>query len=78
MVNVEKIKREAEKFREENGNSEIQADDMLFYIVNRIDALPCEPHMALMSELSGKLKVLLPITLAGFAALSGLMYFLLG
>ena len=78
MVKLEEIKKVADNFRSENGNHKINTDDMLFYIVNRIDYLPCGVHVALIAELTGKIKIMLPLMMVGFTTILGLMYFLYG
>lgn len=70
------IKETAKKFRKENGNKEIPNNDLLIYIMTKIDSLPCEPHIKIMQDTKSQLKILklmIPIILS---VIFGLIYFL--
>ena len=68
------IKETADKFRAENGNSNIDNNDLLIYIMTKIDALPCSEHLS--DILSSKtwitvLKWYIPISTAIMLSLFG-------
>ena len=76
MVTGKEITEKGDYYRKKNGNDKILTDDMLFYIIDRIDNLPCMEHLCTISELSGVIKVIVPVMLAGFASIIGLIYYL--
>jgi len=47
---TERIRKAIDEFKTENGNENFTQKEMLMYIVNRIDNLPCEKHVGLISE----------------------------
>ena len=72
------IKETVKKFKEKNGNNTFTQKDLLMYIVQRIDNLPCVEHMSLIQETKAILKtwtwvagVLITVMLAvvGFSTL---------
>jgi len=48
-----KIKQAVNNFRQQNGNENFTNKEMLMYIVQRLDNLPCNEHMTLIQELRG-------------------------
>lgn len=70
------IKETAEKFRKENGNNKIDNNDLLIYIMTKIDNLPCEPHVKIIQDTKSQLKILklmIPIMLS---LIFGLIFYL--
>jgi hypothetical protein len=54
---MDKIKKAVEEFKQENGNKEYQLDDLVIYILKRVDNLPCEKHASTISLNRGTLLV---------------------
>ena len=46
------------KFKEENGNNTFTQKDLLMYIVQRIDNLPCADHIKSIGEIKGDVKTI--------------------
>jgi len=78
LVKEHDIREVVKNFKKENGNTKISTSDMIIYLVERLDKLPCETHMNTIAELKGKLNLLIPILLAMFGFVIGLIYFLNG
>lgn len=76
MVREEDIKQIVEQFKIENGNKSIPLDDMMIYTMHRVDSLPCREHMETISNVKGKIDILIPVMLSLFGLIIGLIYFL--
>ena len=53
------IKETAEKFRKENGNNKIADNDLLIYIMTKIDTLPCANHLASITTVETRQKMMM-------------------
>lgn len=53
------IKETADKFRKENGNNNIDSNDLLIYIMTKVDTLPCSSHLASISVVETRLKMMM-------------------
>ena len=53
------IKETAENFRKENGNNKIADNDLLIYIMTKIDTLPCTNHLASITTVETRQKMMM-------------------
>lgn len=67
------IKDTAERFKEENGNSKIDNNDLLIYIMTRIDSLPCKPHLKTITKIDTRQKMTMWLVGIGLSVI-GLLY----
>lgn len=56
MVKEEHVREIANKFRSDNGNKHINNSDMLIYIMEKVDNLPCVDHMSTIDEVKAKVE----------------------
>ena len=47
---TKRMKEEIENFKSKNGNNTYTTKDLLMYIVQRVDSLPCEEHLNKISN----------------------------
>jgi len=51
------IRKAIDEFKEENGNERFSQKDLLMYLVNRVDNLPCNKHMGVIYEMKNDVEV---------------------
>ena len=75
MINIKDklIKETAENFRKENGNEHIENNDLLIYIMTKIDNLPCKPHLETITKIDTRQKMTMWAIGIGLSLL-GLLY----
>ena len=69
------IKNAKEKFNKENGNKNISQKDMIIYIMEKLDKLPCEAHSAVFMSTKGKVDALCWAIGIGFPILASLVVY---
>ena len=53
-----KIKEAVTHFKNENGNEKFTQKEMLMYIVQRLDNLPCAAHIEAIGNINGDIKTI--------------------
>ena len=78
MIRIDEktIRETAKRFKDDNGNHEIPDNDILIYIMTKIDNLPCEPHGKIMQDTKSQLKILKYFMPLFFSFIIGLIIFL--
>ena len=74
---TEKIQNEIDKFISENGNANFTHKDLLIYIVQKIDNLPCVSHVKTIQTNKAKVDMLMWIYGISTAAIIGLLMYIL-
>lgn len=72
----EDIKESAARFRAENGNNTITQKDMIIYIMERLDMLPCSSNRSSISKLCERTKWLKFYLAAGFTIVFAVIAYL--
>ena len=75
-MNEKEIKKVAEKFRADNGNKRIPDNDLLIYIMTKVDNLPCNTHIEKISYCASTIKQLKWIVGLLFSAIFALIFYL--
>ena len=53
---MENIRKAVDEFKKANGNEKYSTNDLVMYLVKRIDDLPCENHVSRIAAVEARIK----------------------